>query len=129
LIGEVSGSFGTVGAVYRSGQEKTFSTFLATWQYFGSILSGTFHLNESVQKNLVENAANGDLASVSTNNSVLYVSNTFGVMDIGDRLTGNISGATFQITSIWPPEIDFESGSVLYIENFNSISRNLTRSE
>jgi hypothetical protein len=129
LIGEVSGSFGIVGSVYRSGQQKTFSTFLATWQYFGSLLSGTFQNNESVQKNLVENTANADLASVASNNSVLYVSNTFGIMNIGDRLTGNISGATFQVTSIWPPEINFESGSILYLENFSAVSRNLTRSE
>jgi hypothetical protein len=129
LVGTSSGAFGIVTAVYRSGQQKPFSTFLGTWQYTGQVLSGTFQLNESVQKNLVENYANADLASVASNNSVLYVSNTYGIVDVGDTLTGNVSGATFHVTGIWPPEITFESGNILYIENMPAISRNLTRSE
>ena len=129
MIGETSGAFGTVSSIFRSGQQKTFSTFLATWQFTGTLTSGTFDLNEKVEKNLAENVANADLAAVSVNNSVLYVTNTYGIMVIGDTVTGNASGATFNITGMWPPEITFESGSVDYIENMSAISRNLTRSE
>ena len=129
FIGETSGAFGTVSSIFRSGQQKTFSTFLATWQFTGTLTSGTFDLNEKVEKNLAENVANADLAAVAVNNSVLYVTNTYGIMVIGDTVTGNASGATFNITGMWPPEITFESGSVDYIENMSAISRNLTRSE
>ena len=130
IIGSASGSFAQVSAVYRSGNQKNFNTFVATSQYTGTVLTGSFEVNEQVTDiNQLLVPANGWFCAISQDNTVVYLTNNYGVVQAGDILKGVSSGATFAVSNCWQPEIDFESGEILYLENFSNIDRSAASSE
>lgn len=65
----------------------------------------------------------------SSNNTILFVSNKFGIFNNGNTVIGNTSGAQATITAQWPGDLVHGSGKVLYIENIDPITRSATQSE
>lgn len=129
IIGGISGAFGKIGAVFRSGIEKNFNTFIGCSQYSGSIIQGTFTPNEQVSDITSIAPANGWFASISLSNTLMYLINTYGIVSTGDILQGTTSGAKFLVSGYYEPEIIFEGGEILYMENFSSINRQTAASE
>lgn len=127
IIGKSSGAIATVNSISISGKLKSFDTFIATQQYVGTIGSGTFTQDEVLAQ--VNSNAVGYLAGISSDNTTIYVSNQVGIFSNSNPIVGQTSGATFNFTSKYLPEIVYESAEVLYIENFSSIDRTQLTSE
>lgn len=130
IVGMNSGAVATVNSVSRNNVLKDFNTFIQMYKYTGTVTSGTFIENEIVYQNDLS-IANAALHSVVNNDSQsdFYVTNEFGVFNPGTTLIGSTSGARASISAAYPPEVVYGSGTILYIENLDAITRDDNQSE
>lgn len=128
VVGESSGAKGKVTGITRAGKDKGFDTFINMHKYVGSLTSGTFTENEIIYSGSLA-TANAILHSAQTVNSefVIYASNQYGI--INSTVVGANSSAIASITSTYSPELQFNSGKVLYVENADRIERSANTSE
>jgi hypothetical protein len=126
ILGVTSGAIATVNSVSRSGVSKGFETFVNANKYVGTIASGTFVEDEVVSQET--SGASGTLHSV-VSNTTFYVTNQSGVIDLSEPLVGATSGAIANLTEKHGSEIDFMSGEILYVENFDPVERDPTQKE
>lgn len=125
IIGNTSGSYGQINSVSRSDKVKGFDTFVGMYTYRVEMSTGTFSQNETVY--YVDQAiSNGYVHSIKNLGSgiyYVYVTNQLGIFNIGDTISGANSGAEGVILNKYGPEIHYNSGEILYIENLESITR------
>lgn len=135
LRGKTSAAYAVVTFVNVNGTAKDFSTFDGTYRYITSSVSGTFEPGEQI---LTTNssASNSSLANAvfySQNSSggfvTLKTTEQFGVFNVGDTLVGSNSGASMVISTKYSPDLKFNSGKLLYLENFATITRSDTTTE
>jgi hypothetical protein len=137
VIGKSSGEMVTVEAVARADVTKGFDTFVQMYRHQVTDVSGTFIENELLyQGSVLAPSASGTLHSLlNTGGSIeLYTSNQVGsfvVSTVGfdSYVYGKDSGARAKLVSIVPPEIEFGSGDVLYVENLSAVSRKAGQTE
>lgn len=110
-------------------------TLRATNKITGTILSGTFSLDENVTSNIGYSNATVLSANIETPNVVINVlsldkqleGNT--AFSVGELITGDVSGATAKIVKIESSEFKNYSGKMLYIENREPITRAFDQAE
>jgi hypothetical protein len=129
LTGQTSGATALANNFQISGVQKGFETFAQYYRYEGSSVNGMqFANNETIfQSNVaVSNAVfYGNDAAFAT----VYVTNKYGPIYSSNTIQGSQSGAVFNINTVIQPDLVPESGDVLYLENFTSVSRANTQSE
>lgn len=127
IIGELSGAKAVVNTVSRSGETKNFNTFTNLNKLVGSLISGSFTENEQISSNNYS----ATLHSTTTVNSEfrIYVSNVSGDINTGNVIVGDTSTASATITTKYNPEIEFNSGEIIYLENISRIERSANTSE
>jgi hypothetical protein len=128
VIGTNSGAKMSVTDVQRSGISKGFNTFIGLQKYSGTVESGSFDENETVT---TTHGATALLHSVVVSNTetAMYVSNQIGIINSGDTITGANSAASFLVSARYGPEIEFNSGEVIFIENIDRVTRSANTSE
>lgn len=128
VIGVNSGAKMTVSDVQRGGLSKGFDTFIGLHKYSGSVESGVFDENEIVT---TSQGASALLHSVLVSNTetAMYVSNQIGIINSGDTITGANSAASFLVATRYGPEIEFNSGEVIFIENIDRVTRSANTNE
>ena len=120
LIGSSSGATGTVQSVTRNGVQKSFNTFIQLYIFTGS-QSGTFTIGETCQQ--------GNTTAVLY--SITQSNTQFAFTNFGDSntifsngiVTGQTSGATFNINGTYLPELIEQSGDIFYLQNVPSVQR------
>ena len=145
---EGAGDFPVINDYRRIGIVKnpisnTTSTFAAettlnsTYTLAVSNITGTFTIDENVYGNNTN--ANGFIvsanANVTTGNGIiryitpieLYSGNV--TFQIGETIQGSNSFATGRITGITVPEVNKNTGQILYVENRTKITRNSDQAE
>jgi len=123
IIGQQSGAKGIIQEISRSGEVKSFNTFVQLYKYTGESLFGTFENNEIVYQNSTNAYVHSAIYDGS--NVELYVSNptdTF-IVGSGNTMSGATSMATIAPTLSYKPEIAYGSGKVIYLENIDPITR------
>ena len=65
----------------------------------------------------------------SNTSSNLHVTHLKGVLNTGNTLVGQTSGATANLLFAYPPDLVRNSGEVIYLENESPISRSNSQSE
>lgn len=133
LIGVSSGAKMVVNSTSRAGVSKGFDTFIGMHKYTGTVTANSFSLNEIVYQgsNLASSTANGVLHSAVSNGAtvVFYVSNVVGTFVTTSTLKGANSSSEATLTTAHPPEIEFGSGGVMYLENVDTVTRQNNQSE
>lgn len=120
LIGISSGTVIVANTIYVSGVAKTFNTFISTYKYVGTVISGTFQEDETIYQDSISTA---NAVLHSANNGNFYVTEMFGTFDFGKNIRGSVSGAIGSITAKYDPEIVFRSGEIEYLENMSPVAR------
>lgn len=120
VIGSLNFSLSTINTISRNDISKEFSTFLNVKKYTIANTTGSFQENEIVYQNS-SNTSNAYLYAIV--NSQIYVSNQVGSFTVGDEIIGNTSEAIAQITNAYADELAFASGSLIYLENIESVPR------
>lgn len=130
LVGEESGAVATVDSIERSGIEKTFATFVQAHVLVGTPVSGSFVEDELVYQGDAS-IANAILHSVTTTNGVsrYLLTEMNGTFNVGGTIVGQTSGAQAEVTAKYSPELEYGSGTVLYVENSDAIERAPDQSE
>lgn len=131
IIGLSSGARATVNSIAIADDTRGIVTFNQLYRFVGNLVSGTFTQDELVYGNNIS-VDNGRLHSVigSTNPRTLSITNYNGNINKGDVITGNTSGAKFTVTNVYEPDIVFDSGKIMYLENLSpAIPRSNTTSE
>lgn len=129
IVGNTSSASANVSSYVINGITKTFSTFNQLIPYIGSVISGSFEQDELVTQNSTQ--ANGYLHSIETisGQTVAFLTNQVGTFNINDTFVGQTSGAIFSITNKYIGDLVRNSGNMLYVENFQPISRANNESE
>ena len=127
VVGVDSGAKMTVSGVVRGGETKGFETFIGMQKYIGTVVAGTFDENEAV----TTPGANATCYAVTISNTetAMYVSNQIGIINSGDTLLGANSAASFTVSQRFGPEIEFNSGEVIFLENIDRVTRSANTNE
>jgi hypothetical protein len=123
LVGIDSGASATANVVTIGGLVKGTETFVNTYKYFGTVVSGTFIEDETVYQGSIS-TSNGVLHSVEGN--TIYTS---GIFSTDTNIVGATSGAVAQLTERFEPELVYRSGEILYIENMEAVPRDVDQTE
>ena len=132
IIGSLSGAYtDSITSIYVNDVAKQFGTFLETYRYTGSVISGTFEQNESVYQISANSEANATLHSVQSLGGVtnFFVTNQNGIFNTSNTIIGANSNAVANLTDKYFPEIVFGSGKIIYLENLDPITRANTQTE
>lgn len=124
IVGEETGAIATINTVSRAGSSKGFNTFIQMNKYSGTLTTGVFGQDELVYQGSA-NTNYGLLHSVEGNTDprTFYITNLFGTINTGNTIIGANSGAVATITTKYEPELVFNSGQVMYIENLEAVAR------
>lgn len=128
IVGANSGGLGACASVVRGGVSKTFSAFCAAMRVTGAN-TGAFVEDESVYQgaSLASATFAGELVWSNTNN--IYLSNTVGTINLSSVVVGANSGASLAPTAKYDPEIEFESGQVVFVQSVDETERAPTETE
>jgi hypothetical protein len=131
LVGNSSGGY--TNSIYYTvinDQTKGFDTFIEAYRYTGSVQSGTIQINDLVTQvsNIVSNAVLHSVQSIGgvTN---FFMTNQNGIFNTSNTIHAEPSGATATLTNKYLPEVVFGSGSIIYLENLDPITRSNTQTE
>ena len=130
LIGYDSGASGVISDMEIGGHTTTLSDFTQMWRYNIST-TGTFEADEIVyQPNSAANS-HGTLFGIveEGSNTVMYLTNQFGYINTGDELIGQTSVDTAYVATSQEPDLIYNSGRIIYLENIEKVPRNVDQKE
>ena len=117
------------GNIYISGIQKDFSTYDQTYKYTGVGSYLTFSADEPVY---VGNTTQANALYLTSNSTTLVVTNKIGTFAGSNTIVGTLSSANFIINNTnyeKKPDIIFGTGDILYVENFEPITRANNKTE
>lgn len=130
LIGNTSGTKTQINTISFNAVTKTFNTFSQLYKYEITPVSNYFIENEIVYQgiNLASATATASVQSL-VSNTFLYTSNQVGQFSNTQQLKGATSGALATILNKYNPELVFDSGEILYLENIEPVERQENQTE
>ena len=129
IVGNTSSANAQVDTIINNGVAKQFDTFSQLYRYEGTYVTATkFTEHETVYQANVA-IANAVFHSNNSSGNTVYLSEKLGPLYSSNTLTGNSSGAIFNINTSYEPDLVMESGDILYLENFDAVNRSNTQSE
>ena len=132
MIGLQSGAKAVINSISRNGVAKEYETYVNLYKYEGTLDSGTFEENEIVyQGNLQTSNALLHSANVDGATLTVYTSNQVGQFqaDGANVVIGANSSALAYFTTAWQPELVFNSGDILFLQNIQEIERSANTNE
>jgi hypothetical protein len=129
VIGVQSGAIATINAVSHNDVVKNYETFIQLYKFTGELTFNNFAENEIVVQTDPE--ANGLLhcAIVDGGDITIYTSNQVGIFEINKEVTGVNSGAIALINNALLPELVYNTGTIIYLENMDAITRQNNQTE
>ena len=144
IIGANSAANAQITAIKICDVTKGFGTFQQLYAYNGYYQGIPFNSNEIVYQGANTPLTNTSLTqaeitlgydssarfhSNNVNGTTVYLTSKLGRISSANTLTGLASDAIFTINTKTEPDLIFESGDVLYLENFDAVTRSNTTSE
>lgn len=128
LTGTSSGATAHISSIENNGVLKQFSTFQQLSAYSGYYTSQAFTQNEQVQQVYPYGNSTATFFGNNSTGTVIYLTDKFGPIYAGNSIVNN-SGSTFVVNQVIPPDLVFQTGEILYVENFTAVNRSNTQSE
>ena len=128
VIGSRSGAVAYVNSVSRNSVVKGFDTFNQMYKYIVNLKALQFTDDETVYQNNIT-IANAVFHSITDGNTVIYVTNQVGAFNVANDIIGVTSGAVASVTTKYTPELVYGTGTVLYLENVDPITRQPDQTE
>jgi hypothetical protein len=111
-------------------KETTLSTYTQMWRYNIST-SGSFDEDEIVyQPNSAANS-HGNLFGIVEDgaNTVMYLTNQTGYINTGDNVIGLTSEDSAYVSTSQEPDLIYNSGRIIYLENIEKVARDSDQKE
>jgi hypothetical protein len=125
LMGITSGAQGIIANYTVSGALKGYNTFIGLHKYIATTVNGSFVEGETInQGSLTANIFSIDGSGTLT----IYASGNPLTVD-GGTIVGQTSGAIANITTVYPPELVYNSADIEYIENISPVTRQPSQTE
>lgn len=129
IVGDSSSANATVDAITNNGVVKGFETFSQLYKYNGTYVTASqFTADEVVYQSNVS-VSNAIFHSNNSSGNTVYLTQKLGPIYSSNNIVGQTSGAIFNINTNYEPDLVFESGDVLYLENFDAVNRSSTQTE
>ena len=126
VTGATTNSTANVTSYIINGQAKNFNTFDQRYRYTFLPIAGQFTPDETVYQTDITLA---NAVFHSNTNANIYVTHVRGVLNTGNTIIGQTSGASANLLFAYPPDLVSHSGEVIYVENESPISRSNSQSE
>lgn len=130
VVGYESGASGTVSNMKLANTATDLASFNQMWKYYVTT-TDTFEDDEIVFQS--ESAANshGNFFGIDevSSEKVMYLTNQFGYINTGYNVVGNSSGSTAYVISSYEPDLIYNSGRVIYLENIEKVARTTGQKE
>ena len=129
IIGLQSGATAVINAVSHNDVIKNYETFIQLYKFTGELTFNNFQENEIVTQS--DPSANGFLhtAIVNGGDITIYTSNQVGIFEINREVMGVNSGAIALINNALLPELVYNTGVIIYLENMDAIERQENQTE
>lgn len=130
LVGYDSGASGVIANMEINNKETTLSTYTQMWRYNIST-SGSFDEDEIVyQPNSAANS-HGNLFGIVEDgaNTVMYLTNQTGYINTGDNVIGLTSEDSAYVSTSQEPDLIYNSGRIIYLENIEKVARDSDQKE
>lgn len=128
IIGSRSGAVAYINSVSRNAVVKGFESFNQMYKYQIDMKSLNFLQDETIYQ-FDLSVSNAVVHSVVSGNTLMYVTNQIGNFNTANDVLGLSSGAVATILNKYSPELVFGSGTVLYLENVEPITRQSDQTE
>lgn len=129
VIGRLSGAYGVVDSMELNGETTDLAKFNQMWRY-GISTSDTFTEDEVVYQDLYSlNHAFLHSVNGNSNPKTMMVTNQYGIVNIGGKIYGNTSLASADVLDKYQPDLIFNSGSLIYLENLEPVIRDSGQKE
>lgn len=130
LVGYDSGASGLVENMSVANTATNLSTFNQMWKYYINT-SDTFQEDEIVYQSNSAANSNGRVFGVVDDgtNTIMYLTNQFGYINTGDNIVGANSGDSAYVISSYEPDLAYNSGRIIYLENIEKVSRTAGQKE
>lgn len=135
-VGETSSATLVANAVYHNEKTSTnnFFSFVQLHRFVGDLNSGTFNPDDTVSQStaLPQVIPTGQVFDLivggGANDDILYVSNVHNIFDTNSSISSS-SGGSFNLSYKYTGDLVKDSGKVLYLENFQPLTRNTSTTE
>jgi hypothetical protein len=130
VVGYDSGASGTVDNMKVANTTSILNTFNQMWKYHVTT-TDTFEEDEVVFQATSAANSHGSLFGIIEEDTanVMYLTNQFGYINTGDTVTGEESGDTAYVAFSYEPDLVYESGRIIYLENIEKVSRDSNQKE
>ena len=124
LVGYESGASGIVDNSEVANTASTLSTFNQMWKYYVNT-NDSFTEDEVVYQPTSAANSQGRLFGIVEDggDKIMYLSNQFGYINTGENVIGANSDDTAYIISSYEPDLVYNSGRIIYLENIEKVAR------
>lgn len=123
LIGRLSGAYGAVDNMELNGTATDLTKFNQMWRYSINT-SDTFIEDEVIyQDSYSLNHAFLHSVNGGSNPKTMMVTDQYGIVNIGGKIYGNTSSASADVLDKYQPDLIFNSGRIIYLENLEPVTR------
>ena len=130
LVGYDSGASGVISNMEINNKATTLSNYTQMWRYNIST-TGSFDEDEIVyQPNSAANS-HGSLFGIveDGSNTVMYLTNQTGYINTGDNVIGLTSEDFAYVSTSQEPDLIYNSGRIIYLENIEKVARDSSQKE
>ena len=129
ITGLTSGSSAYVNFINNNGTFKFFETFSQLYRYDGTYVTGSSFTEDEVvfQSNVA--VSNAVFHSNNASGNSVYLTQKLGPITSSNTIIGQSSGAVFNINTNYNPDLIVKSGDILYVEDFDAVTRSPTQKE
>ena len=135
-VGETSSATLVANAIYHNEKTSTnnFFSFVQLHRFVGDLSSGTFNPDDTITQSsaLTQVIPTGQVFDLvvggGSNDDILYVSNVHNIFDTNSSISSS-SGGSFDLSYKYTGDLVKDSGKVLYLENFQPLTRNTSTTE
>jgi hypothetical protein len=124
LVGYETGASGVVDNIEVANNTTVLSTFNQTWKYF-VITNDDFEEDEVIYQPTSAANSHGNLFGIVEDGTdkIMYISNQLGYINTGENVIGANSDDTAYIVSSYEPDLVYNSGRIIYLENIEKVAR------
>lgn len=124
VVGYDSGASGVVENMVIANKETIFNTFNQMWKYY-IIPNGTFEEDEVIYQ--PDSAANSHARLFGIvedgSNTIMHVTNQVGYINTGQSVYGLTSEDSAYVSYSYEPDLIYNSGRIIYLENLEKVPR------
>ena len=130
VVGYNSGAAGVVNNMVTANNATLLNTFNQMWKYYIST-SGTFEEDELIYQPTSAANSHGKLFGIEEveSDTIMYLTNPVGYINTGEDVIGANSEDTATVISSYEPDLIYNSGRIIYLENLEQVARSPSQKE